>query len=136
MLWLENLRMALAALWAHKLRSFLTVAGIVIGVAVVIGVQGILQGLTGIIIHQIQGLGSNTLHVQPYRPPGKEGEKLARIELTIDDAEALKRLCPDVQDMAAFMARGSPIKKGDEHSNTAIVGTTASFQEVRNFYVD
>jgi putative ABC transport system permease protein len=136
MLWLENLTMALAALWAHKLRSFLTVTGIVIGVAVVIGVQGILQGLTGIIVNQIQGLGSNTLHIASYRPPGKEGEKLARIELTTDDADALKRLCPDVQDMAAFLVRSAPIKKGEEHTNTAIVGTTASFQEVRNFYVD
>src|SRR5262245_12972640 len=115
MLWLENLHMALAAIWAHKMRSVLTVTGIVIGVAVVIGVQGILQGLTGIIINQIQGLGSNTLHVHSYRPPGKEGEKLARIELTIDDGEALRRLCPDVKDFAAFYVNEAAIKKGDEH---------------------
>lgn len=136
MLWLENVRMALGAIWAHKMRSFLTVIGIVIGVAVVIGVQGILQGLTGIIINQVQGLGSNTLVVNAYRPPGKEGEKLQRIELTVEDGEALRRLCPDVKDFAAFSVSSAPIKKGDEHGETAIVGTTASFQEVRNFYVD
>src|SRR5262245_61611001 len=128
--------MALAAIWANKLRSSLTVIGIVIGVAVVIGVQGILQGLTGIIINQIQGLGSNTLHVGSHRPPGKEGEKLGRIELTLDDAEALKRLCPDVKDLAAFSVSGAPIKKGEEHAQTAVVGTTASFQDVRNFFVE
>jgi putative ABC transport system permease protein len=136
MLWLENLRMALAAIWAHKMRSFLTVIGIVIGVAVVIGVQGILQGLTGIILNQIQGLGSNTLVVEPYRPPGKEGEKLARIELTLDDADALRRLCPNVKDLSTFFVSGAPIKKGEEHTNAPVVGTTASFQEVRSFYVD
>ena len=135
-LWYENLRMALAAIWAHKMRSFLTVIGIVIGVAVVIGVQGILQGLTGIVIGQIQGLGSNSIYINSYRPPGKEGEKLGRIELTAEDAEAIRRLVPDVLDLTAFFVSGAPIKKGEEHSNTAIVGTTASFQDVRNFFVD
>src|SRR6059036_3080310 len=101
-LW-ENLRMALAAIWANKLRSFLTVTGLVIGVMVVIGVQGIIQGLTGIVITQIQGLGSNTLHVSEHRPPGKEGEKLGRIELTADDADGVKRLCSEVRDVAFFV---------------------------------
>ena len=135
MFW-ENIRMALAAIWANKLRSSLTVIGIVIGVAVVIAVQGIIQGLTGIVINQIQGLGANTLHVQEYRPPGKEGEKLQRIELSVEDADAIKRLCPDVTDIAYWVLAFTTVKKGDEHASTAALGTTASFQEVRNFYVD
>ena len=136
MLWLENLRMALAAVWSHKLRSFLTVIGIVIGVGAVVGVQGILQGLTGIVVNQIQGLGSNTLIISEHRPTGKEGEKLARIELTSDDADALKRLCPEIKDLAYWAFFVVPIKSGDVHSTTPVVGTTASFQDVRNFYVD
>jgi putative ABC transport system permease protein len=136
MLWIENVRMALAAIWAHKLRSFLTVIGIVIGVGAVVAVQGILQGLTGIVVNQIQGLGSNTLIVQEYRPTGKEGEKLNRIELTWDDADAIKRLCPEVQDLAYWAVSFLPIKSGDVHETAPIVGTTASFQDVRNFYVD
>lgn len=135
MFW-ENIRMALAAIWANKLRSFLTVTGIVIGVAVVIAVQGIIQGLTGIVINQIQGLGANTLHVSEYRPPGKEGEKLQRIELTVEDADAIRRLCPDVTDIAYWVISFTTVKRGDEHASTAAIGTTASFQEVRNFYVD
>src|SRR5712691_12601881 len=135
MLW-ENLRMALAAIWANKLRSFLTVTGIIIGVAVVIGVQGILQGLTGIVITQIQGLGSNTIHINEYRPPGKEGEKLARIELTSEDGQELKRLCSEVQEVAYLVFTFTSIKKSDEHTTAPVVGTTASFQDVRNFYVD
>ena len=136
MLWLENIRIALTAIWAHKMRSSLTVLGIVIGVAVVIAVQGIIQGLTGIVITQIQGLGSNTLHVEEYRPPGKDGEKLGRIELTTDDAEALKRLCPEVSEVTYWVFTFSPVKKGEEHVSAAVLGTTASFQDVRNFYVD
>src|SRR5262245_46254246 len=102
--------MALAAIWANKMRSLLTVIGIVIGVAVVIAVQGILQGITGIAINEIQGLGSNTLFVSPYRPPGKEGEKLARIELTLDDAEAIRRLATEVEDVSPAIQRGAGIK--------------------------
>ena len=135
MFW-ENIRMALAAIWANKLRSFLTVAGIVIGVAVVIAVEGIIQGLTGLVINQIQGLGANTLIVQEHRPPGKEGEKLQRIELTVEDADAVKRLCPDVTDIAYWVLEFTTVKYGDEHAPMAAVGTTASFQEVRNFYVN
>src|SRR5881397_1065551 len=128
--------MALAAIWANKLRSFLTVMGLVIGVMVVIAVQGIIQGLTGIVITQIQGLGSNTLHVVEYRPPGKEGEKLSRIELTAGDAEAVKRLCSEVLEVTYWVLSFNTVKKGDEHGNAAILGTTSSFQDVRNFYVD
>ena len=137
MLWLENLRMALAAIWANKLRSLLTVIGIVIGVAVTVGVQGILQGITGIAINEIQGLGSNTLFVVPNRPPGKEGEKLGRIELTAADGEALRRLCPDIEDFSPAIQRdGIRLKKGEEIADSFIVGSNAVFQDVRNIYVD
>ena len=136
MLWLENLRMALLAIWANKLRSFLTVLGIVIGVAVTVGVQGILQGITGIAINEIQGLGSNTLFVSPYRPPGKEGEKLARVELTVEDGDALRRFCPDVDLLSPVIQRGGRFKRGNEIANAFIVGSNAFFQDTRNIYVD
>ncbi len=136
MLWLENLRMALLAIWANKLRSFLTVLGIVIGVAVTVGVQGILQGITGIAINEIQGLGANTLFVAPYRPPGKAGEKLGRVELTAEDGEALRRYCPDVDLISPVIQRGGRFKKGDEIADAVIVGSNASFQDTRNIFVD
>ena len=136
MLWLENLRMALLAIWANKLRSFLTVLGIVIGVAVTVGVQGILQGITGIAINEIQGLGSNTLFVSPYRPPGKEGEKLARVELTVEDGDALRRFCPDVDLLSPVIQRGGRFKRGNEIANAFIIGSNAFFQDTRNIYVD
>src|SRR6185369_117699 len=97
--------MALAAIWANKMRSLLTVVGIVIGVAVVIAVQGILQGISGVALNAIQGLGANTVFVVPYRPPGKEGEKLTRIELTVDDGEALRRLASEVDDLSPWTQR-------------------------------
>jgi putative ABC transport system permease protein len=135
-LWFENLHMALLAIWANKLRSFLTVLGIVIGVAVTVGVQGILQGITGIAINEIQGLGSNTLFVSPYRPPGKEGEKLGRVELRIEDGEALRRSCPDVDLISPVIQRPGRFKKGEEVANAIIVGSNAVFQDTRNIYVD
>lgn len=133
---LENLRMALAAIWANKLRSVLTVTGIIIGVAVVIGVQGILQGITGIAINEIQGLGAQTLFVEAYRPPGKDGEKLGRIELTVEDGNALRRLCPAVEDFSPAIQRFGRLKKGEEIADAFLVGSNDIFQDVRNIFVD
>jgi hypothetical protein len=83
--------MALAAIWANKLRSFLTVSGIVIGVAVVIAVEGIIQGLTGTSSTRSGARGEHA--PRPGIPPAGKRAKLARIELTVEDADAIRQLC-------------------------------------------
>ena len=90
-MFLENLILALKSLWANKLRSFLTTLGIVIGVGAVIGVVSIVQGFSQVISSEIENLGSNSVIVEPFRPPGKEGEDLARIELSWEDGQAVIR---------------------------------------------
>ncbi|MEW5805851.1 MAG: ABC transporter permease [Acidobacteriota bacterium] len=136
MLIIENFSLAFKALWQNRMRSFLTTLGIVIGVAAVIGVVSIVQGLSFIITEQIESMGSNTIIVFPERPPGKEGEKLGRIELTWDDGLAIKRLCDEVNDVSPVIQRMARIKIGEEHGTVTVAGTNPIFQDIRNFFVE
>jgi putative ABC transport system permease protein len=134
-MFLENLLLALKSLWANKMRSFLTTLGIVIGVSAVIGVVSIVQGFSQVISTEIANLGSNSVIVQPNRPPGKEGEKLSRIELTWDDGQALVRNLATLEAAAPILQRFEQVKFGDESTQYPILGTIPIFQDLRNYYV-
>ncbi len=127
--------MALKAIWANKMRSMLTTLGIVIGTAAVIAVVSIVQGFSQVITNEVQNLGSNTLFVEPQRPPGKEGEKLSKIELTWEDGKALMRVCPTVSVVTPLVQNFGEIKFKDQASTYPIVGVQPVFQDVRNYYV-
>ena len=133
---LENLLMALKAIWANKMRSMLTTLGIVIGTAAVIAVVSIVQGFSQVITNEVQNLGSNTLFVEARRPPGKEGEKLGKVMLTWDDGQALMRVCPSVSVVTPFVQTGGTVKFEDQSSGYPIVGVQPVFQDVRNYYVE
>ena len=132
----ENLLMALKAIWANKMRSMLTTLGIVIGTAAVIAVVSIVQGFSQVITNEVQNLGSNTLVVRPQRPPGKEGEALGKIVLTWDDGQALMRVCPSVSIVTPILQNFGPVKFEDQTSDYPIAGVQPVFQDVRNYYVE
>src|SRR6185436_14017551 len=112
-MFLENLLLALKAIWSNKMRSMLTTLGIVIGVAAVIAVVSLVDGFSRVIRNELQGLGATSIIVQPYRPPGKEGEKLARVELTWEDGQALIRVCPLVETATPITQQGGSVKFQD-----------------------
>lgn len=95
---------ALDSLRKNKLRSFLTVLGIVIGVTTVIGMSAIISGLNSSISSQIQDLGSNLIFVYRFSPVmgRRSPELLSRRELTLEDAEAIAQL-PAVQGIAPVL---------------------------------
>ena len=91
----EILLLALDSLRKNTLRSFLTVLGVVIGVATVIGMSSIISGLNANIASQIEDLGSNLIFVQRI-PPTIGGrvppEVFNRKKLTLEDAKAIEQL--------------------------------------------
>jgi putative ABC transport system permease protein len=89
----EGIKIALGALRTNKLRAFLTVLGIVVGVTTVIGIVSLTQGLDKAFGEQISSLGSDVLYVQKFNWFDREGwEKYRnRKDITMDEANALKR---------------------------------------------
>jgi putative ABC transport system permease protein len=95
----ENVRFAGTALIAHKLRSALTVVGIVIGVMTVIAMVSVIEGFNNSVIASFQSFGATLVQFQKTDPqfgPGgrRDEEQFRRKELTVEDAMALKALVP------------------------------------------
>jgi putative ABC transport system permease protein len=139
----EILLLALDSLRKNKLRSFLTVLGVVIGVATVIGMSSIISGLNNSIASQIQDLGSNLIFVQRI-PPTVGGrlppEVLNRKKLTLDDAKAIGEL-PVVQAVAPVLqyfavnmnAKSFSVRYRDRTAkNTIFIGATPEVAVVMN----
>src|SRR3954447_25611210 len=91
----EIIFLALDSVRTNKLRSLLTILGVVIGVATVIGMSSIISGLNGNVSAQIEELGSNLIFVSRF-PPTMNGrlppEILNRKRLTLEDAQAIAQL--------------------------------------------
>jgi putative ABC transport system permease protein len=114
----------------------LTTLGIVIGTAAVIAVVSIVQGFSQVITNEVQNLGANTIIVEPFRPPGKDGDKLGKIVLTWEDGQAVMRTCPSVTVATPIVQKFGEVKFGEERSQYPILGVQPVFQDVRNYYVD
>ncbi len=111
----ENIRFARGALTAHKLRSGLTVLGIVIGVTTVIAMVSIIEGFNNNVIGAFQSFGSTLVQFQKFDPqfgPGNGNQQQQnRKNLTYEDALALKALCPSMAAVSAeryWFAGGGP----------------------------
>jgi putative ABC transport system permease protein len=104
---LEVLKLALSTLKENKVRSFLTVLGVVIGTGTIIGVGSILAGMDGAITGIIRSFGTNSALVFKARiGPGAQNrtpEERARKPLTFENARAIEERCPSVLHVSAFL---------------------------------
>src|SRR5438270_11870877 len=94
----ENLKIALTAINANKLRSVLTVLGVMIGVAAVIAVVSLVQGMQFKLSNDLQSVGSNYIEVFPDAGEQRNSFLQKMPELTIDDAEAVRKSAPSIRD--------------------------------------
>lgn len=137
MSWSESLRTALEALRLHRMRSTLTVVGIMIGVAAVILTVGFGQGAQDQVKSQIDSLGSNLLVISPGSTTtsgGVRGGLGSASTLTIADAEALnsKVAAPDIAGVAPQTQSSASLTAGTTNWTTSVVGTTQSWLDVRS----
>jgi len=126
-------------LLSNKLRSFLTILGIVIGVAAVIGMLGVGEGAKSQITSQIEKLGSNVLMVFPRRAESKEEalEWRGRSKgLTHEDAIAIKEKISAVNEVAPQIRTQERVRYLDKYWDTRLLGTSPSYQTIRNLEMD
>jgi putative ABC transport system permease protein len=131
------LAMGISALTRNRMRSALTVLGIVIGVAAVIATLSIGQGARAAVQNQIRAMGANVLTVIPgtQTAGGARGGMGSITSLTPDDAIAIKKECPAVQAAAPGVRTVAQIVYGNLNWNTQVQGTTADFSEIRQWPV-
>ncbi len=133
----ESLKMATKTLSANKLRSSLTMLGIIIGNASVIAMIGIGEGAQKYVNGQLQSLGPNVLFVAPGN---RESRQLGDLEtprnLVLADATAIGTQVPSVTAVAAEKTTAGIVSYRNRNANPSIVGTTAGFLTVRSFEMD
>ncbi|MFC3629752.1 MacB family efflux pump subunit [Paracoccus angustae] len=121
----EALRMALVSMRAHKLRSFLTMLGIIIGIASVVSVVALGEGSRRQVLANISSLGTNTLEIFPGRDFGDM--RSGRIKtLVASDAEALARL-PFVAAATPGTATTATVRFGGTEANAQISGVGGDY---------
>src|SRR5688572_24332488 len=137
MLFLPNIRSALEQLWSNKMRSALTVLGIVIAVASTITVVSVVQGFTRYVAEFLQGLGTNAMWVWPERPAGEAGKTLGRIELDVEDVMAIERQCSALRAVSPLIRRQNvKLSHGKEEIAIPVEGVSAEYHAIRNFPVE
>src|SRR5688572_11049770 len=144
----ENVRFAVGALRSHKLRSALTVLGIVIGVTTVIAMVSIIEGFNANVIKDFQAFGATLVQFQKFDPqfgPGtRDPAQRNRKELTIEDAIAIKELSPSMAAVSPerYWFAGDNeslnqdvIYKGKEATPDIVVGVTEDYPLANNHFI-
>jgi putative ABC transport system permease protein len=134
MLIFEILWVALDAIVANKLRSLLTMLGVVIGIAAVITMVALGEGAQRSVEARLKTLGANVLTVRPGQSfAGGVGRGQAA--LTTDDAEALRANPQDIMAVAPEMETRIQVEYGPSNANMSVVGTWASYFPLNNYQV-
>ncbi|HPY58974.1 MAG TPA: ABC transporter permease [Bacteroidales bacterium] len=132
----EIVRVALHALMDHKFRSFLTMLGIIFGVASVIAMLSIGEGAKREAIAKYQDLGVNNIIVREKKLSNAELEEVrARFSpgLSINDARVIKEIVPEVAQVAPQAEKESEVKMGDMSAKSTVIGITPAFIEILNY---
>ena len=133
---LENIRNALGAIGSNKMRSALTMLGIIIGVASVVLLVAIGQGAQASVTAQIQNLGTNLLTVSPGSPNQTNvrfgGGGGATTTLKSTDADAILAHVTGLSGIESELSKRQQVIAGNLNTNTSLIGTTPEYVTVRN----
>jgi putative ABC transport system permease protein len=127
-----GVRLALATVVEHKLRSFLTVLGVIIGTGAVIGVGSIIAGLDGAITGMLRSFGPTTVIVMKNAAMGHATrEERSRKPLTLENARAIAERCPSVEHVSPYLMADGGLRraryKGNDYYGIQIGGTEEGY---------
>ncbi len=131
---LDYLRQAVAAMLSHKMRAFLSILGILIGVAAVIAMLAIGQGAKESIEKQLSSLGSNLLIVRPgaTRSAGVYLQSGITTRFTFQDVDAIKKLKGYVSNVSPSVRDRAQIVYGNKNWNTQVEGVGVTYEQIRS----
>ncbi len=131
---LEILFMAIEVLWSHKLRTGLTMLGVIIGIASVIAITSVGQGVQKATEQQIQALGTDVLQILPgaARTGGISQGVGSSSTLTWQDAKAIQEQATATQAVSAYLQRPGQVVYGKQNHSTNIVGIDLNYLAARN----
>ena len=134
--YIEIYSMAIEALWSNKLRTGLTMLGMVIGISSVIGITSIGQGVQKATEKEIQSLGTNVLQIfAGAAVRGNVSQGLGSTStLTWDDAKEIASQAPSAKVVSAYLQRQGQVVYEEQNTSTTIYGTDLNYSEVRNTY--
>ncbi|MBU2699547.1 putative ABC transport system permease protein [Sporomusaceae bacterium BoRhaA] len=134
----ESIVIALRALLANKLRSILTMLGIIIGVGAVIAMVSIGMGVREKVQNSIASLGSNMLIVTPGAATSQGGGHSAlgtSTTLLLDDANYIKQAAKGIEYLAPTVSKSYQIVAGNQNWTTTVQGITPDYMSIRNLTV-
>ncbi len=134
--WLETIRTAFESLFMNRVRSLLTMLGVIIGVASVVALMALGEGATSSITSQVQSMGTNVLTVMngsaSNRGPGSDMNQSAALNLSIDDAEAIQALALPLNGLAPQFSSNADVVAPAADKSATIVGTTPAYSSLNS----
>jgi putative ABC transport system permease protein len=127
----ENVKIATRAIFANKMRSILTVLGVMIGVAAVIAVVSLVQGMQYQISKQLENIGGTFVRVVPDFSRARGNPFLPIPQLTGEDAEAIGKSAPAVTAVTPVF-----LEYGDSRHDTSLQAVNQSYPDIAHQYVD
>lgn len=127
----EGIKFAFQALHAHKLRTFLTILGIVIGITTVIGIHSIIQGLNDAFYTSISSLGSSTLYIQKFAWFSQSDwlEARNRKNITLKEADAIEKYANLVEAVTPVVGASRTVKfENEQLKDVRLTGTTEQYE--------
>jgi putative ABC transport system permease protein len=134
--YIEIFSMAIEALWSNKLRTGLTMLGMIIGISSVIGITSIGQGVQKATEKEIESLGTNVLQIfAGSAVRGNVSQGLGSTStLTWEDAKEIASSAPSAKVVSAYLQRQGQVVYEEKNTSTTIYGTDLNYPEARNTY--
>lgn len=133
---LQSFRVALKALTANKMRSSLTILGIVIGVAAVVALMAIGNGATTSITSSIEGIGSNVISITPGKMQTGPGGQAQSGNLTLNDFQVLASQLSNISGMSPVYQSSYTVSQGKESYTVAVSGSNEDYLQVNAYTID
>jgi len=135
----QSLKIAIESLWANKMRSFLSMLGIIIGVGAVIAIVSVGTGSTQQITSSIADLGSNMVSIYPRTPRGQAGQissGSSQDKFSLELTDYIEKFCPSITKVIPIKQVSGTLISDDINVNATILGTNIDYTEVNNYELD